>query len=420
MTRRFSWWLAWTLTLVTALAAPYFVALAMANGQALLVDSIVDAGLLLVFAIMGSVIASRHPRNVVGWIFCVVAFLCMTGQIGIEYGVYGLLTHPGSLPAALGAALYGGVGRSTGWDLMITLVPLYFPNGRLVSPRWRWAPVVIGLATIVTVIGIVFAPIEFGVDLRLMGISNPIAVIPDGVGQGMVAGAQMALFLTIVPCALSVVLRFRRSAGVERQQLKWFVYAAGMGAPGAAGLFAINFFNINFPLTGSVWFLVTVGMPISAGIAILRYRLYDIDVIINRTLVYGTLTAILATLYFALVLGAQTLTRLLTGQPTQSPVVIVLSTLAIAALVQPLRTRLQRGIDRRFYRAKYDAAKTIERFAATLRQQVEFDQLRDHLLTAIEETMQPVHVSLWLSSSPGRREQPTRPDPIAAPGGKMP
>jgi len=202
------------------------------------------------------------------------------------------------------------------------------------------------------------------------------------------------LGVSVAACAASVISRFRHATGEQRQQLKWFVFASILGTIGIGAILVGIFLQLNF---GSVpFYLVIAGFPIATGIAILKYRLYDIDLIINRTLVYGTLTATLAAVYFGLVIGLQSLLHVITGQVSQSPLAIVVSTLAIYVLFQPLRHRIQRIIDRRFYRSKYDAARIIANFSATLRGEIDLNQLSEHLIAVVQETMQPAHVSLWL------------------------
>jgi hypothetical protein len=272
---------------------------------------------------------------------------------------------------------------------------LLFPSGRFV-PRWtQWG---------VLIFVLYFVWYIFLTNAYLDQLSGVIALV------------FAALILGLV--GLQVYRYWRVSILRERQQTKWVVFGLVMALGGFA-LFLIigNLFllpNLPNSLVAGALIPTTVTdglllfIPISIAIAILRSRLYDIDVVINRTLVYGTLTALLALLYFGLVIGLGSLVRLFTGQVSQSPVVIVASTLAIAALFQPLRHRLQKIVDRRFYRSKYDAAKTLEAFSATLRNEVDLGQLREHLLNVVQETMQPAHVSLWLRS-PGRHtEEPRR------------
>jgi hypothetical protein len=222
-------------------------------------------------------------------------------------------------------------------------------------------------------------------------------------------GAVWASFLLAVLSVFVTVLfvqiyRYDKvSSPLERQQSKWAIVGTFIAL---AGIAWVPFAPISSPPPNVRVILLLI--PLSIGIAILRYRLYDIDVLINRTLVYGTLTVLLALVYFGLVIGLQTLVRLFTGKVSQSPVVIVASTLAIAALFQPLRRSIQAIIDRRFYRRKYDSAKTLEAFSATLRNEVDLSQLREQLLNVVQETMQPAHVSLWLRSPQRHTEEPRR------------
>jgi hypothetical protein len=210
----------------------------------------------------------------------------------------------------------------------------------------------------------------------------------------------LVLFPTVIACIVAVFLRFRRARGVERQQLKWFAYGTSLSILMLIVIVILEFSTTN----GADWpfYLAVVCIPISAGIAMLRYRLYDIDVLINRTLVYGLLTATLLVVYLVLVFGGQHLLASFFGP--NNAVVLVASTLIVAALFQPLRQRVQQLVDRRFYRSKYDAAKVVTRFSETLRQEVNLDQLREQLLTVVQETLQPAQLSLWLRP---RKQQET-------------
>jgi hypothetical protein len=276
--------------------------------------------------------------------------------------------------------------------LTLTLIylPLLFPDGRLPSRRWLpvaalggiGAAVIVVLAALRDTLGVNEAP--------GYKIENPIGIEGlDKVEQLPVFGVLNALLIFgVVGAAASVVVRFWRSRGVERQQMKWFVYAASLIvlAPTMDSLPAY---------VNGIWLgLVLVGLPTAIGVAILRYRLYGIDLVINRALVYGPLTAALVALYFVGILLSQRLFVLLTGQ--QSAVAVVASTLLIAALFNPLRRRIQSFIDRRFYRSKYDARKTLEAFSVKLRDETDLEALRGDLVGVVRETMQPAHVSLWL------------------------
>jgi hypothetical protein len=299
--------------------------------------------------------------------------------------IYGLTTQ-GNPPYALTLtypllALPLSLMNSLGF-LSLLVFFLLFPNGRLVS---RWMALILLLVIIHAFFSAFLSPTSpFNANNWPAWLSGPVVLV--------VFGAIIS----------SQIYRFRRvSTPVQRQQTKWII----LGATAAVGfvigfqvlgfLFAFNFNSLGAQIFVSlIWPVVLLLIPLSIGFSILRYRLYDIDVLINRTLVYGSLTALLALLYFGLIFVLQYLLRGIINQ--NNDVAIVVSTLVIAALFQPLRHRIQRFIDRRFYRSKYDAAKTLEAFSATLRNEVDLSQLREHLLTVVQETMQPAHVSLWL------------------------
>jgi hypothetical protein len=283
-----------------------------------------------------------------------------------------------------------------GLGLLLTFVLLLFPDGRLPSPRWRlvaWLSA-IDLALIVPT-AIVAWPLR-----------GP-ALLGDGESFGGTGGlfyiVSTAVIALMLVCGLasvvSLIVRFRRSQGIERQQLKWFTYAGIV----TFALLVISEFV--FSRIGEHWRRLLLpfvpSLPVAAAIAILRYRLYDIDVIIRRTLIYGALTSTLALVYFGSVVLLQSVFTAVGGQ--RSPVVIVASTLAIAALFNPLRHRVQDFIDRRFYRHKYDAAKTLATFSATMRDETDLDRLTETLVVVVEETMQPAHVSLWLKPTAANR-----------------
>jgi hypothetical protein len=301
--------------------------------------------------------------------------------------------------------------------LIILFLPLYFPDGRLLSPRWR---PVLWLALLFSVgFGVLFGalfPGEMdelspGIGGDVPGIVNPLGIEAlrslDRVPQ--IDIILPVLLIVLVLCSVaSLVVRFRRSSGEERQQMKWLTYAA-------AAAFATLLLEMSLP-ADSAWNpavdsldnLVGVGLPVAVGIAILKYRLYDIDIIINRTLVYGSLTVMLGLIYFGGVATTQALFRALTGQEQQPQLAVVVSTLAIAALFMPLRRRIQSFIDRRFYRRKYDARKTLEAFSAKLRNETDLDALSEDLVGVVRETMQPAHASLWLHSDPALKDKKKR------------
>jgi hypothetical protein len=380
-------WSLWTLSVATTMLG---LLLMFPNGsfEALLDKSLgVDAALALAFPTVGAIIASRRTGNAVGWIFCAVGLCAGAEVFTVQYGIYALVTDPDSLPAGVIATWIGTWIWLPSVILAITFLLLLFPHGRLLSPRWRPVAWLAAGVTIASAGLIALTPWDllepgvpaqnpFGIEgLRNVGMAIAIPIIAIGIST---------MFLSVV----CLVLRFRRSRGEERQQLKWFVYAGVL----SVGTFLLPTFD-----AAALLQLVSMPLlPVAAGIAILRYRLYDIDVLINRTLVYGSLSAVLAALYFGGVTATQTLIRSLTGHHEPPQLAIVVSTLAIAALFAPLRRRVQGFIDRRFYRRKYDAVKTLASFSAQLRDERDLDRLSDDLVGAVHQTMQPAHVSLWL------------------------
>jgi hypothetical protein len=385
--------LAWTLcglaTAATLLASVLRILIAGASHD---VPADLDVGTgdlvwpvaVLGFAFVGALVASRQPGNAVGWIFGGGALAFSLSGLTESYAVYTLFADPGGL--------LGG-GETMAWISvwvwvlggvpLITLFPLLFPNGRLLSPRWRpvvWA----ALAALVSLsVGNAFAPGPFD-DFPL--VENPYGA--GGAAGDLFSAMQglgwLLVILSLIASATSLVLRFRRSRGVERLQLKWVA---------AASVVLVACF-----LLWEVWEgmapLGIVAMVVAAGIAILRHRLYDIDVVINRTLVYGALTATLAATYVGLVLLLQ-----LVLSPG-SDLAIAGSTLAVAALFRPARSRIQELVDRRFYRRRYDAQRTLQGFGAQLRDEVDLDALGGALRAVVAETMQPAHVTLWLRERP--------------------
>jgi hypothetical protein len=337
---------------------------------------------------VGGLVVSRQPQNPVGWFFLASAACFALQSFALQYAHYGLQTDPGSLPAAEAMAWVQTWVWAPGVMMLLSFLPLYFPNGRLISPRWRW---VLGSALFVCVFLTIQSALLPG-DPRGSGLVNPLGVealepVLDLSDPVMFAPYFAVLFAS----AVSLVVRFRRSAGVERQQIKWLAYTVSV----IPVWFLVNPVIVDNPfLIGAVDALLFAGVPVATGIAILRYRLYDIDVVINRTLVYGALTIMLVAVYLGGVVLLQTVFRYLTGQGSQ--LAIVASTLAIAALFNPLRRRIQAFIDRRFYRRKYDAAKTLEAFSAKLRDETDLDALSREFTSVVRETVQPAYLTLWL------------------------
>jgi hypothetical protein len=356
----------------------------------------------LAFTIVGALIASRRPENPIGWI-CLVAGLFWTLiALDDQYTAYGLATTGVVLFPAAVAALSQWL-----WVPPVGLLSIYlillFPDGRLPSRRWRSLAWFSGAVMVLVSLAIALAP---GPLPDLGGVRNPFGLE----GYPWIADATNVIPALLPLCALasalSLVLRYRRSGGEEREQIKWIAFAGSfVGLMALITVVSTLIFAPEFAdSTGTqpLWLVVLqdvellsfAGIPVAVGIAVLRHRLYDIDLLINRTLVYGSLTATLIALYFGGIVVLQRVFVLLTGQ--QSTLAVVASTLLIAALFNPLRRRIQFFIDRRFYRSKYDVRKTLEAFSAKLRDETDLEALCDELAGVVTETMQPAHVSIWL------------------------
>ena len=396
MGKRWSW-VAWSMLAIFVISLVLGFVLAIANGT--VQQDATNQAMLFVgfsaFMVVGALVVAHRPGNAIGWIFSAIALLAFTGQLASEYATYAYVTRPGSLPGAILAAWYG----SWPWWLVLALAlvftPLLFPTGRLVSPRWRPVAWLAGATTAVATLLTSLQPTlgTFGDQV----VMNPIGVtaVGDLVDSAVGLALLGLLVLSAVLALASLVIRFRRSRGEERQQLKWFTYACALLPLAALGDFLPG------PVGDLLFAALVLLLPVATGIAILRHRLYDIDRLINRTLVYGLLTALLGGVYAAavLVLG------LFGGVGRDPPSGAVAgATLAVAALFQPARRRIQSVVDRRFNRRKYDAARTVEVFSRRLREEVDLDTLSAELLAVVDETVQPAKASLWL-------QPPTRVSP---------
>jgi hypothetical protein len=397
-------WIAWAVcALSLALTALSFllIALILSLNAPIYFYWLEPTTIALGYSVIGAIVASRLPRHPIGWICCAIGFTGAVEHFSGEYAVYAMLARP--------EALVGGKAmlwiQNWFWILIFGLIVfllLLFPNGRLPSNRWRpfaW------LSAAVTLLGATLAAISPDVGLDVLGSSDNRHIytsLPNPLGieglPNLFRPVQMLVLALGPVAATSVVVGRRKARGVERQQIKWLLYA---GAIFFVGIFLKNtIFSLLGGVPWGMWvgnLLVAVGGlggPIAIGIAILRYRLYEIDLIINRTLVYGSLTAMLVALYFGGIVVLQRVFVILTGQ--QSTLAVVASTLAIAALFVPLRRRVQGFVDRRFYRRKYDARKTLEAFSTKLKNETDLESLNNDLVGVVRETMQPAHVSLWL------------------------
>ena len=350
----------------------------------------VAAATIFATAAVGFVVALRRPANPIGWIFAASALGLAIDFAAAGYATYAI-AHPGSLPGAeWGAWLANWSGRSLSGLLLLAF--FLFPDGRLLSKRWR------GALLLPPLVAAGFAARAFVPGpMDVLGVENPIGLdwVPLSVDDGSLGGVP-ALFGTITAIA-SVALRFRRSQGRERAQMKWLALPILMLLLALLGTLVTLTVGPDTPLAGPLgnlpYVLVQMLLPISMGVAILRYRLYDIDVVINRALVYVPTTAAIALAFFGGIIVLQAVLRPLTGG---SEIAVAISTLASVALFQPLRARVQRAVDRRFYRSRYDAARTLDDFSVRLRDQVALDAVRADLLDAVRETVQPAHASVWL------------------------
>jgi hypothetical protein len=342
------------------------------------------------FPLVGALIATRRPENAIGWLFIAIGLCSGLTLASGAYADYALFAERADLPAGEWAA-WLAAGVDVVFFVGILVLVLLFPTGRPPSPRWRWVLAALlagGTAIILATLlrpGTVFEPLPVDNPAGVDGAGTFLSVL-DAVGGLLLAPAAI---VTLV----GAVVRFRRARGVERQQFKWFALSAAF----LLGAFVLATLDVPGSLDWVLIGFAFTGIPVAVGVAILRYRLYDVDRLISRTLVYGALTVVLGAAYVGLVLAGQAVFSSFAGG---GDLAIAGSTLVVAALFLPLRSRVQRVVDRRFNRRRYDAARTLEAFGARLREQVELDGLRADLERAVSETMQPAHASLWLRSEP--------------------
>jgi hypothetical protein len=343
----------------------------------------------LAFASVGALVASRRPGNAIGWLFSGTGVLATAELLGSQYAIFGLLTEPGSVPRPeLGAWVYEWTGFVAAC-VTATFVLMLFPDGALPSRAWRLVPWLTSVGIVLAASALAFRPGPLALSLY---VENPLGIVTarDGVVTMGLLGAGL-VFGSLVLSTASLAVRYRRAGVGQRRQIKWIAYVAGIHAVA----FAISALLFN-PLPALVA-LVASAIPIATGIAILRERLYDIDVLINRTLVYGATSAAIATTFF---LGILALTQVMSPLTSGSELAVAASTLASFALFQPIRRRVQNAVDRRFDRSRYDASRTLDAFADQLRDEVDLDTLRADLIGAVRQTMAPEHASLWLREGP--------------------
>ena len=412
MSARATSWLAWCLwllcvSLISFALLFYFLATPTTPTHTPPALTAFMRALSLAFPTVGALVASRRPENPIGWIFCGTGLLYGVQAFASGYADYARLGHTGSLP---GEELMDWI---SGWigvpvlPLAGVLLVLLFPNGKLLSRKWQPVVWIAACGSAMLALGaaldpgsLLFQPtfdnpLGFGGDIGKLGPSQSrpadTKINAGGIVEILVRVGFFFVLVSWLFAVAAMITRMDQARGAERQQLKWFVYTVVLLVVGfLAALLGFGQHSVAWNLGIAAFNF----LPIAAGIAILRYRLYDIDVVINRTLVYGVLTAALALVYVASIVLLQGLFRALTGGNSQ--LAVVASTLAIAALFVPLRRRVQAFIDRRFYRRKYDIATTLQAFNVRLRNDVDLDSVADDLVEVVNETMQPTHVSLWL------------------------
>ena len=392
------WVLFAIITLVSIYGAIQDVSSLPANAGLLnVLESIVWALGPIVFALLATLIVSQRPGNVIGWLMMMPSSVYVVGFFTSNY--LEQFSAPPAEPTFLFymvALLNDILWLALIFPLLFTM--LLFPDGRPPSPRWRWILVAgLGMCAFLILFGLALPSFTLAQNSDWGVITNPIGFLPAGIEFPDTAWFAGLIIMTLL-CVAAPFVRFRRAAGVEREQIKWLFYASGLFVLTYIPNGFISDENGDFLVrwVGLMFVLGIMAFPVAIAIAILRYRLYDIDVIIRKTLLYGALTGLLLLVYFGGVVIFQALFESITGQ--RSPVAIVISTLLIAALFTPLRRRLQQAIDRRFFRQKYDAQLVLTQFAQTARDEVDLESLTDELARVTRETVQPESITIWLKS----------------------
>ena len=400
MSRRRTVALAWSSCAVTMLLVAATITLIVVSRTAQ-VSAFGFRGSALMFAatssLVGALVASRRPGNAIGWLLCTLGLTEAVVDFGAEYAVVAVLEHPGSLPGGEFMAWLAS------WLWLFVLgvgyvfVFLLFPDGHLLSPRWRMVGVIATVGTTVGAVGFAFGADPLN---EAPWLNNPYG-LPGEEWPEVLTQAIPLVLLVVVPAAtLSLIKKFRRSSGETRQQLKWLAFSGGLMAcllGAGTATFDPND-QRGFDLLETLLAISFALVPFSVGVAILRYRLYDIDRVISRTLAYGALSAVLVGGYLLAVLALQSILPV----PDESPLIVAASTLGVVAAFGPLRTHVQSAVDRRFSRSRYDAEHTIAEFGGRLRSEVELESLTEDLLCVVRATVQPLHASVWLRGSEER------------------
>jgi hypothetical protein len=394
---RSPWWpaalaaAAWVLTVAGVVATLWLDRLLRQAGRPGLAALSASSVPLVVAALsavtVGAVLASRRPAHPVGWLLLAMGLSLMAHDLTYSYTRYGLVARPGALP---GAAYLSGFNNGVFmvWIACAGFVLLLTPTGRLPSPRWRWWAWTAATGAGLWLLGSVVDPAPLRPEYP--DIANPLGVPALSVPLNVLFMTALVVLVSLIVGAVSLLLRYRRARGVERLQLRWLLWGAAVASLALLVAMASLALFDDFAVLNVALGVCAAMFPLATGAAILRYRLYDLDRIISRTLAYGLLTLLLGAGYAAVVLG---LGRLL---PDSSSLAVAAATLAAAAAFQPARRRVQAVVDRRFNRRRYDAAQTIERFSGRLRQQVDLDSLTAEVLAVVDQTMQPSRASLWL------------------------
>jgi hypothetical protein len=394
-------WSLWALAVVLEVAA---IPLWLANHPILLSrfgtaeDFAPHVFLVPAYATVGAVIAA-HRRNRIGWLFLTFGLIAALLSFSGPYFIRGAIVTPGSLPAVLVANWASNVLWPSSY-LFLCLLLLLFPDGRLPSPRWRPVALALAISWSLVILYTAFEPSTTTV--HRVTFTNPVGIqaLSHPAWTTVRQGILVIAVATLGAAAMAPLLRYRRADPTQRQQLKWFAFVITICVVSVLVAVAVQGF---LPLVATVLWPVAiagvlVGLPAAVGLAVLRYRLYDIDRLINRAVVYATLTAVLGLGYAGAVLA---LGQLFGGVREHTPSWAVAgATLAVAALFQPARRRIQQAVDRRFNRRRYNAAQTIQAFSTRLRDQVDLDTLSTELLAVVDQAMEPTHVSVWLRPSP--------------------
>jgi hypothetical protein len=384
--------LSWVMALTFITATVLGIRLSVLKGNVDITEAVSLLGAFGAFMAVGCLIVARRPDNSLGWAFAAVGLLAVTGELAVEYAWYSHVRQSTALPGAIAAAWYANWSWFPTVFLAVWFPLMFFPTGRLFSAHWRPVAWVSGGGIVaITLLGMLDPSLGAPNNRSL---SNPIGIagLPEAEDSSIGAALLSLMLFSVIAALIQLVVRFRNSHREERQQLKWFTYA------GAVMVLSFVAQEVTgFALPDFVFGLLISLIPLSVGIAILQYRLYDIDLIINRSLVYGVLTAVLALVYVGGVVGVGGVVRAITGQERNN-LAVAASTLAVAGLFRPARTRAQAFIDRRFYRSRYNAQQTIADFSAKMREQIDLDSLTSEMAAVVRDTVQPTHVSLWLRS----------------------